>query len=74
MARKRDKQPETLTDLLREALKESGSLRAVDVATGVKRQSLGLFLRGKQSLRLDMADKLCTHFGIQHVRETREGK
>ena len=65
---------ESLTEMLREALRESGSLRAVDMATGVKRQSLGLFLRGEQSLRLDMADKLCAHFGIRHVRDSEKDK
>jgi plasmid maintenance system antidote protein VapI len=62
----------TLTELLRQALRESESLRSVDMATGVKRQSLGLFLRGKQSLRLDMADKLCEYFGISHVQEEKK--
>ena len=54
-----------MTELLREGLAEAESLRAVERATGLKRQSLAKFLRGEQSLRLDMADKLAAHFGIE---------
>ncbi len=53
-----------MTELLREALAEAESLRAVERATGVKRQSLMKFIRGEQTLRLDAADKLAEHFGI----------
>jgi plasmid maintenance system antidote protein VapI len=53
-----------MTDLLRAALAEAESLRAVERATGVKRQSLMKFVRGEQTLRLDAADKLAEHFGI----------
>ncbi|MGD8451997.1 MAG: helix-turn-helix domain-containing protein [Phycisphaerae bacterium] len=58
------KQQPTMTKLLREALAEAESLIAVQRATGVKRQSLAKFVRGEQSLRLDMADKLAVYFGI----------
>ena len=54
-----------MTQLLREAVAESESLRAISTATGVKRASLRKFLRGEQSLRLDMADKLAAYFGIE---------
>lgn len=54
----------TMTELLREALTEADSLLSVDRATGVKRQSMAKFLRGEQSLRLDMADKLADYFGL----------
>ncbi len=65
MKRKPDTQ--TLTELLRAALSEVDSLREVERATGVKHQSISMFLRGQTSLRLDIADKLCAHFGIEHV-------
>jgi len=54
-----------MTELLREALARCESLRAVERATGVKRQSMMKFLRGEQSLRLDKADLLAEHFGIE---------
>lgn len=58
-----------MTDLLRDALAHAESLRAVERATGVKRQSMMKFLRGEQSLRLDMADKLAEHFAILSMRK-----
>lgn len=67
MASKPDK---TMTELLREALAGADSLRAVERATGVKNPSLVRFVQGKQSLRLDMADRLAAYFGIE-CRPTR---
>ena len=58
------KQRHTMTELLRKAIKDSGSIRAVYLATGVTRQSMMKFIRGEQSLRLDLADRLAEHFGI----------
>ena len=70
--RKREKQTRpTMTELLRQALGEAGSLRAVERATGVKRQSLMKFVRGAQSLRLDKADVLAAYFRIAAKREGR---
>jgi hypothetical protein len=63
----------TMTYLLRQAISESESFRAIETATGVKRQSLMKFVRGEQSLRLDMADALAAHFGIE-CRPTRRQK
>ena len=71
MGRKKSK---TMTELLREALAEAESLRKIERATGVKRQSMMKFLRGEQSLRLDMADKLARHFGVKWQRTKRTGK
>ncbi len=53
-----------MTELLREALADAESFRAIERATGVKRQSLMKFVRNEQSLRLDMADRLAEYFGI----------
>ena len=64
----------TMTELLREALAECDSLRAVERATGVKNPSLSHFVRGEQSLRLDLADKLAEHFGIESRRTRRKGR
>ena len=57
-----------MTELLREALTEAESLNSVAVATGVQMASLIRFLRGEQSLRLDMADKLAAYLRIQVLR------
>jgi len=56
----------SMTDLLRLALSSASSLNAIEKATGVKRQSLALFMRGEQpSLRSEAADKLAAYFGIE---------
>lgn len=68
MARHKTK---TMTQLLREALREAESMRAIETATGVKRQSMMLFVRGEQSIRLESADKLARYFGIVSKREGR---
>lgn len=62
-----------MTELLRDALAEAESLYAVAKATCVQKASLIRFLRGEQSLRLDMADKLAAHFGIESRRKRRKG-
>lgn len=63
-----------MTELLRQAILEAPSFLGVETATGVKRQSLMKFVRGEQSLRLDMADRLAAHFGITSRRERRKGR
>ena len=63
MARRK---PKTMTDVLKRAITESGeSFTELERATGVKRASLLRFMRGQTSLRLDIADKLAVHFGIE---------
>jgi hypothetical protein len=64
----------TITRLLREALAEAESLNSVARATGVQKASLIRFLRGSQSLRLDIADKLVAHFDIECRRPRRKRK
>lgn len=56
-----------MTELLRQALAEAESLYAVAKATGVQKTSLIRFMRGEQSLRLDMADTLAAHLGIECI-------
>lgn len=61
----RAKKPRSVTEVLIEAIEESGlSFNAIETQTGVKRQSLMKFVRGEQSLRLDLADKLAEFFGL----------
>ena len=58
-------QRETLSEVLRRELKDGEeSLYKVTNATGVPKASLIRFVRGMQSLRLDMADRLAEHFGL----------
>ena len=55
----------TMTELLRDALRQCGeSQRAIERATGVKRQTMAKFVNGEQSLRLDKADALAAYFGL----------
>ncbi len=66
-----------MTDMLREALAEaikSGqSIRSISRAAGLKHPALLKFYRGDQSLRLDKADQLAEHLGLE-CRRSREKK
>jgi plasmid maintenance system antidote protein VapI len=54
-----------ISDLLRRVIVESGlSYNSLQRETGVTRASIMRFVRGDQSLRLDMADRLAGHFGL----------
>jgi plasmid maintenance system antidote protein VapI len=56
----------TISDVLRRAILDSGlSLLRIAKDTGVQRASLSRFVRGKNSLRLDVADKLAVYFGLE---------
>lgn len=60
------KAPPTMTAVLLSTIKDSGqSLYAIAQATGVDKAALGRFVAGKQSLRLDIADKLAAHLGLE---------
>lgn len=55
-----------LTTAIKQCILDSElSYKALERASGVKRQSLMKFVAGEQSLRLDMADKLATYFGLE---------
>ncbi len=57
-----------ISDLLRRTIAESGiSYNALQKETGVTRASIMRFVRGDQSIRLDMADRLATYFGLELV-------
>lgn len=69
------KRIETISETIRQAIIDSGEPHlAIQKATGVKRQSIAKFIRGDQSLRLDMADRLAAHFGIEVTRRNRRGQ
>jgi plasmid maintenance system antidote protein VapI len=54
-----------ISDLLRQTIVESGvSYNALQRETGVTRASIMRFVRGSQSLQLDMADRLAAYFGL----------
>jgi plasmid maintenance system antidote protein VapI len=60
-----------VSNLLRRTIVESGvSYNALHRETGVSRASIMRFVEGRQSLRLDMADRLAAYFGLalQKVR------
>ena len=58
------KAPPTMTAVLLRTIRQSGqSLYSIAHATGVDKAALGRFVAGKQSLRLDIADKLAAHLG-----------
>jgi plasmid maintenance system antidote protein VapI len=59
------KPPETMTCVLRRTIIESGaSYKSLSRETGVARASIQRFVDGRQSIRLDMADRLATYFGL----------
>jgi len=65
----------TMTELLRASLLDAPSLNAIQKATGVKRQTLAMFMRGEQvSIHLASADALARYFGIVCSRPAKTKK
>ena len=67
---------EPISDLLRSTIVravESGrtNYKALERETGVTRASIMRFVRGSQSIRLDMADRLASWFGLE-LRKTKQ--
>ena len=59
-----------ISDLLRRAITESDiSYKALQKETGVTRASIMRFVRGDQSLSLDMADRLAAFFDRESRRK-----
>lgn len=57
--------PSPMSDPLRRAIVESGvSYKALCRETGVTRASIQRFVDRKNSLRLDIADRLAAYFGL----------
>ena len=55
-----------ISDLLRQTIAESGvSYNALQKETEVTRASIMRFVRGDQSLRLDVADRLAAYFDLE---------
>ena len=56
----------TMTETLKRAIAACGlPLLTLEQRTRVKRQSIKRFIDGEQSLRLDLADRLAAHFGLE---------
>jgi plasmid maintenance system antidote protein VapI len=56
----------SISAALRRAIRNSGlPLLTIANETQVQRASLSRFVRGKNSLRLDIADKLAAYFGLE---------
>jgi hypothetical protein len=62
----------TISDLLRKLVIDAPSLKGIERATGVKRQSLIWFRRGR-TITLETADKLAAYFGVE-CRQTKKGR
>ena len=59
------KPTETMTEVLRRAIVESGeTYLGLSKATGLTRASIQRFVDGRNSLRLDLADRLAAHFEL----------
>ena len=70
MAKQKKKQPTTATEIIRQAILESGvSFAEMERQSGVKRQSLMKFARSEQSLRLDMVDMLLPCLGLELAKK-----
>jgi len=68
-----------ITDILKDAIVKSRiPYKALERDTGVKRSSIQRFVDGRQSIRLDMADRLAAYFGLslvdQLIRSTKKSE
>jgi plasmid maintenance system antidote protein VapI len=56
----------TITEVLKHAIVDSGiTYKALSRETGVARASIQRFVDGRQSIRLDMADRLAAFFDLE---------
>jgi plasmid maintenance system antidote protein VapI len=55
-----------ITTLLKRTIADSGiPYKTLERETGVKRSSIQRFVDGRQSIRLDMADRLAAYFKLE---------
>jgi plasmid maintenance system antidote protein VapI len=58
--------PSPITTLLKRTIVESRiPYKALERETGVRRSSIQRFVDGRQSIRLDMADRLAAYFNLE---------
>lgn len=61
---------QTMTAALLKAIQDSGqTLYRIAKDTGVDKSALGRFVAGKQTIRLNVADKLAAHLGLTLRKE-----
>src|SRR5271157_4951252 len=66
------KKPESLTEVLRQAISESGfPYKTLSRETGVARTSIQRLVDGRRSIRLDMADRLAAYFELLVIPKPR---
>jgi len=59
-----------ITAILKDAILRSGiPYKALERETGVQRSSIQRFVDGRQSIRLDVADRLAIYFGFELRRK-----
>jgi plasmid maintenance system antidote protein VapI len=59
-----------ITTLLKQTIIDSGiPYKTLERETGVKRSSIQRFVDGRQSIRLDMADRLAAYFGLKLTKK-----
>ena len=64
-----------LTEVLKVAIVESGiSYKALSRDTGVARASIQRFVDGRQSIRLDMADRLAAYFNLSLTADNKSAR
>lgn len=60
------KKTKRIDEVLKQAIIDSGlSHQRIEKETGIARMSIGRFLKGERSLRLDKAAILCEYLGIE---------
>ena len=75
---KGSKEPAPITHLLRRTIlqaiqKGQTNYKALERETGVTRASIMRFVKGTQSLRLDMADRLADYFSLELRTKQKKG-
>jgi plasmid maintenance system antidote protein VapI len=61
-----------ITDALKDAIVNSGiPYKALERETGVQRSSIQRFVDGRQSIRLDVADRLAAYFRLTLTSESK---
>ncbi|HNR30178.1 MAG TPA: hypothetical protein PKI11_04765 [Candidatus Hydrogenedentes bacterium] len=74
MAKQRHISKGSMSDLLRQAILDAPTYLGIERDTGVPRQCIMAFVKGKSTLRLDKADTLAEYFGIECKQTRRRGK
>lgn len=64
----------TISEALRHTIRNSGqTIYAIAKETGLEAASIRRFMAGRQSLRLDMADRLARHLGMELKQTKKRG-